>query len=56
MECGRPADVIARYAEEGGFDMIAIGSRGLGRLKKLLLGSVSNSVLQEARCSVGVVK
>lgn len=56
LECGHPADTIARYASEGGYSMIIIGSRGLGGLKKLLLGSVSNAVLQEAKCSVLVVK
>ncbi len=55
-ECGHPAETIARTAEEGGYDMIIIGSRGLGGLKKYLLGSVSNSVLQEAKTSVLVVK
>ena len=55
-ECGHPAEVITRVANEGNYDMIVIGSRGLGGLKKLLLGSVSNSVLQEAKSSVLVVK
>ncbi len=55
-ECGHPAEVITRVANDGNYDMIVIGSRGLGGLKKLLLGSVSNSVLQEAKSSVLVVK
>ena len=55
-ECGHPAEVITRVANEGGFDMIIIGSRGHGGLKKLLLGSVSSAVLHEAECSVLVVK
>jgi len=54
---GHPADTIVRLAREEGFDMIVIGSRGLGGLKKLFLGSVSNAVIQEAvNCSVLVVK
>lgn len=56
VECGHPAESITRVASEGDYDMIIIGSRGLGGLKKFLLGSVSNSVLQEAKCSVLVVK
>lgn len=56
FECGHPAETIARVASEGNYDMIIIGSRGMGGLKKLLLGSVSQAVLQEAGCSVLVVK
>jgi len=54
---GHPADTIVSIAHEERFDMIVIGSRGLGGLKKLFLGSVSNAVIQEAvNCSVLVVK
>lgn len=56
VACGHPAETISSYAAEGGFDMIVMGSRGLGGLRKLLLGSVSSAVLQEAPCSVLVVK
>ncbi|MDD4363470.1 MAG: universal stress protein [Atribacterota bacterium] len=54
---GHPSSVIVKVAKEEGFDMIVIGSRGIGGLKKFLLGSVSNAVVQEAEgCSVLVVK
>ena len=54
---GHPSRTIIEVAREGGFDMIILGSRGLGGLKKLFLGSVSNAVLQEAHdCSVLIVK
>ena len=54
---GNPSDVIIKIAQEEGFDMIVVGSRGLGGLKKILLGSVSNAIMQEAEnCSVLVVK
>ncbi len=56
LESGHPAETIARVAVEGNYDMIIIGNRGLGGLKKFFLGSVSNAVLQEASCSVLVVK
>ena len=41
---GDPAQVIIDYAKEGEFDMIVIGSRGLGGVKGLMLGSVSSKV------------
>jgi nucleotide-binding universal stress UspA family protein len=53
---GHPAETIAREAEEGGYDMLVVGSRGLGGLKKLFLGSVSNALLQETAANVLVVK
>ena len=57
LKKGHPADTIISVAQEEGFDMIVIGSRGLGGLKKLFLGSVSNAIIQEVNnCSVLVVK
>ena len=53
---GHPAQTIAAVANEEGYDIIVIGSRGLGGLKQLFLGSVSNAVLHEARTNVLVVK
>ena len=57
LKKGHPADTIISVAQEEGFHMIVIGSRGLGGLKKLFLGSVSNAIIQEVKnCSVLVVK
>ncbi len=53
---GYPAKVITKIAEEGGYDMIIIGNRGLGGLRKVVLGSVSNAVIQGTNVSVLVVK
>jgi nucleotide-binding universal stress UspA family protein len=51
-----PAQAIVELAEERKADIIVIGTRGLGGFKKMLLGSVANSVLHYAHCSVLVVK
>jgi len=54
---GHPAHTIVEIAHEKGYDLIVIGSRGLGGLKKLFLGSVSNAVVQDAKnCCVIVVR
>jgi nucleotide-binding universal stress UspA family protein len=53
---GDPASKIVGYADKGGFDMIVMGSRGLGRFKEMMLGSVSSKVLHHAKCSVLIVK
>jgi nucleotide-binding universal stress UspA family protein len=53
---GDAASNITGYAHKEGFDVIIIGSRGLGRFKEMVLGSVSNKVLHQAKCSVLIVK
>ncbi|RMD88501.1 MAG: universal stress protein [Alphaproteobacteria bacterium] len=53
---GDYADGILEAAEKTGSDMIVIGKRGLGRLRQMLLGSVSNKVVQLAPCTVVTVK
>ncbi len=53
---GQPADVICQTAEEGGYDMIVIGSRGMGGIKGVILGSVSIKVVHLARTPVLIVK
>ncbi len=54
---GHPAQTIVDIACGGGFDMLFMGSRGLGGLKKLFLGSVSSAVVQEAEgCTVVIVR
>jgi nucleotide-binding universal stress UspA family protein len=53
---GRPGKAIVSEAEEGGFDLVVIGSRGLGGLAGLVLGSVSQHVVNESKVPVLVVK
>lgn len=55
-EVGSPAIVIPEFAEQNKYDMIVIGSRGLGVIKGLVMGSVSNYVVNHAKCPVLVVK
>ncbi|MGF9710927.1 universal stress protein [Paenibacillus naphthalenovorans] len=53
---GDPAAEIVKYAKEGQYELIIVGSRGLNRLKEVLLGSVSHQVAHEAACPVMIVK
>lgn len=53
---GRAAETIVSDAAEHGSDLIVIGARGLSAIKRLLLGSVSESVLRHAACPVLVVR
>lgn len=51
-----PARALRDMAEHENFDLIVVGSRGLGSTASILLGSVSKRVLADAECSVLVVK
>ena len=53
---GTPADVICERAATLAVDLVVVGSRGLGMLDRLLLGSVSTAVVQRAPCTVVVTR
>jgi nucleotide-binding universal stress UspA family protein len=57
VRTGDPDDEILRFCEEhGDFGLIVIGSRGLGPIKRRLMGSVSESVVRHAHCPVLVAR
>lgn len=51
-----PGKSICKYADYNEIDMIVVGSRGLGNVKGLFLGSVSNNIVQNSTSPVTVVK
>jgi nucleotide-binding universal stress UspA family protein len=53
---GDPAVAIERIADEEGYDMVVIGSRGLGTLSRMLQGSVSEHVATHATATVVVAR
>jgi nucleotide-binding universal stress UspA family protein len=53
---GRIAPGIIGLAEEIGAGLIVVGSRGRGRIRRALMGSVSDSVVRHAHCPVMVVR
>jgi nucleotide-binding universal stress UspA family protein len=53
---GDPAKRILEYAEREGVDCIVMGTRGLSDVKSLFLGSVSQKVSNQARCTCIAVK
>jgi len=53
---GDPRSVIIDEATEWDADLIVIGSHGYTGIKRLLLGSVAQSVVSHAPCSVEVVR
>lgn len=56
LRTGDPAHEVLAVAEERGVDLVVTGSRGLGTLDRLLLGSVARNLLTHARASVLVVR
>jgi len=53
---GPPAEAIIDVATTRESDVIVMGSRGLGRLAGLLLGSTSQKVVSHAPCPVLIVR
>jgi nucleotide-binding universal stress UspA family protein len=53
---GNVASKIIQYADKGLFDMIVMGHRGSGKFKEMVLGSVSEKVLHQTKCSVLIVR
>jgi len=53
---GDPAAEIIEIADKEKADLIIIGSRGLGAIKGVVLGSVSQKVTHHAACPVMIVK
>jgi nucleotide-binding universal stress UspA family protein len=53
---GLPDAEIMALAEELGVGLIVMGSRGLGGIRRALMGSVSDSVVRHAHCPVLIVR
>ena len=56
LRMGAVADEIVRLADELEADLVVVGSRGLGRITRALVGSVSESVFRQAHRPVMVVR
>jgi nucleotide-binding universal stress UspA family protein len=56
LRSGDPDKEILRTAESLGVGLIVLGSRGLGSISRMLIGSVSDSVVRHAHCPVFVVR
>lgn len=56
VSVGDPGEAIAKYAKEKRCDQICMGTRGLGHVAGMLLGSVATKVIQLADVPVLLVK
>ena len=55
-EVGSPGPVLLNMAEEKDCDLVVMGSRGLGPLKGIFMGSVSSYLVSRSKCPVLIVK
>jgi len=53
---GRVGNTIGEYADQGGFDLLIMGSHGHGGLARLVMGSVANEVLAHCKTPVLLVR
>jgi len=53
---GRPDREVVNLSEEIGAGLIIMGSRGLGGVRRALMGSVSDTVVRHAHCPVMIVR
>ena len=56
VEITKPAEVILKFANESGVDMIVLGTHGRSGLGRLLMGSVAEHVVRQAQCPVTTVR
>jgi nucleotide-binding universal stress UspA family protein len=56
LSSGRAVPEILRYVQEGGFDLLVVGSHGRTGVKHLVLGSVAEGLARAAPCPVLVVR
>lgn len=53
---GIPNETVVKHANNGTFDIIVLGSRGLNTLQEMMLGSVSHKVTKRSNIPVLIVK
>ena len=56
IEYGEEGRSIVSFAHKNNFDLIVIGSRGMGSVREFFLGSTSNYVMHESKIPVLIVK
>lgn len=56
MRSGNPRESLKDFIEHNRYDLVIVGSRGLGALPGLLLGSVSQFLVKHVECPIMVIK
>ena len=53
---GNPALIILDFCKNGKYDLIIMGNRGMGKIREIILGSVSSKILHNSSCPVLLIK
>ena len=53
---GNPASALIEVAEEGGYDLLVLGNKGMTGIERLRLGAVPNKVSHHLPCSLLIVR
>ncbi|MFB4165145.1 universal stress protein [Alteribacillus sp. JSM 102045] len=56
LKHGEPGPAIVKFANDGDYDCVVLGSRGLNQLQTMVLGSVSHKVAKRVQCPVMIIK
>ena len=56
IKYGEEGKTIVSFAQKNNFDLIVVGSRGMGNLRELFLGSTSNYVVHSSKIPVLIIK
>jgi nucleotide-binding universal stress UspA family protein len=56
VEQGEPGETIARCAQQWNCDLVVMGTRGMGLIRTLVLGSVATKVIHAAAMPVTLVR
>lgn len=56
LKIGDPSKMILKYSKDKKSDLIVMGSRGLGTIKQIIMGSVSQYLVSRADCPVLIVR
>jgi nucleotide-binding universal stress UspA family protein len=56
LRLGKADEEIVELADSLGIGLVVMGSRGRGRIRRALMGSVSDSVVRHAHCPVTIVR
>jgi len=56
IEFGEEGPTIVSFAQKNNYDVIVIGSRGMGKIGELFLGSTSNYVVHSSKIPVLIIK